>query len=1306
MPTPRWEDVRRVFLEAIEQFRDGRDEFARQRCGQDEDLYAEVAALLRAHDSDITANESLRTDLEGSCIGPYKVLNKIGEGGFGVVYVAEQEHPIQRHVALKILKEGMDTRQVIARFEAERQTLALMDHPGFARVYDAGATPSGRPYFSMELVHGLPITRFCDEHRLSLTARLELLIRVCHAVHHAHQRGVIHRDIKPSNVLVTVHDGRPDPKVIDFGIAKAITPSLTEKASMTGLRQLLGTPAYMSPEQADSASQDVDTRSDIYALGVLAYELLTGTLPFDPETLARAEPAEALRIIRETDPPKPSSRLNGQSDKEHKSSRERGMESSHLRKSLRGDLDRIVMKAIAKDRRYRYGSTEAFADDLRRYIDGYPVQAAPPGVWYALGKAVRRNRFSFIAAAIVFVSLIGGLAVASWALATVRHERDAARAERDLKNAALGQAETARHLAEFQRSVSEQQTELAVSAQYRATLAAAISAASLNYPAQALHMLREAPETHRGWEWSQLMCSIRPPGTLLLQNPPAVMSRCLALGGGSLVVFSATSKGSRSVIWDSATGEVVRSLDMSMISADRSGRLLAGVRADGTLALVNVADGSVRGEWPAAQHEDWKLGGAPFSPDGDSLIAQKGRRTIICLNTNTGEDVWTRTLSNDIVSRPVLVRIDHPERTHAVRVLTHGTAGRFTFLSPAGEFLPSATPNDVRRHVELYSNRWRWVRDNGTVHTERANRDVYFTSSTHRGDLIAIGDSRGTVHVYRDDPPKPNDTSEPQRFATLRVGDSAVSSLAISDSGRRLCVVTQSGECLSVPLFNSDPLWDFESLYRSTGWSVSPDGARIIMKAWGGLACLDALTLLPIWSVNTGPETNTALAWSADCRMIATTTEGDSCDFFVLDAETGRQIVGMSASPVLADTAIPSGPPPWGGPIRALAFSRDGAGLYVAFAQGGLRVIDTSDWTAHQAPRIQPSVGSDGPSALAVSADGRSLAHLTPTSRPGEANVIFRDTVTLVPTANALVHGAQSLAWNPDDSTLLVGSVRGGLTCLERSDGSERWSATAPTTEPIMSVTHSPDGTRIVAASTGPVIFVFDAQRGAFVASLTGLTRMTLGFARDGALICGALGGQDTLMRLESSQNRFPHFDSFWPSDQSIPINVAEARHRVRQAMGLWRSHRSAPGMEARIESILGDTRHPQEVRSLAAYIGRTFGVQINWWNSDASALTQSPAATQSQQHAAVILLREAIAIHPQSSRLQRNLGMALLRNGKHEQAIVHLRTAAEIREKAGLSRSPELDAAIAECRIATQHEEEPVHVPDASESELAPQDR
>jgi serine/threonine protein kinase len=446
MPVPRSSE-KSIFLEAVEKTNAAeRAAFLDEACKDNPPLRAEVDALLRAHEApqgvlDAASPGPPTTDeptaeAAGTRIGPYKLLEQIGEGGMGVVWMAEQQEPVRRMVALKIIKAGMDSAQVIARFEAERQALALMDHPHIAKVFDGGTVggardegrgasegapvvsrPSplaSRPHFVMELVKGIPITKYCDEHRLNPRQRLELFVPVCQAIQHAHQKGIIHRDLKPSNVLVAPYDGKPVVKVIDFGVAKATGQRLTERTLFTGFGTVVGTLEYMSPEQAELNNQDIDTRSDIYSLGVLLYELLTGTTPLDGKRLKQTAFMEMLRIIREEEPPKPSTRLSASQESLASVSAQRQMEPAKLTKLVRGELDWIVMKALEKDRARRYETANGLARDIERYLADEPVQACPPSAGYRLKKVLRRHKGKVASGLTMLALLLAGVVGSTW----------------------------------------------------------------------------------------------------------------------------------------------------------------------------------------------------------------------------------------------------------------------------------------------------------------------------------------------------------------------------------------------------------------------------------------------------------------------------------------------------------------------------------------------------------------------------------------------------------------------------------------------------------------------------------------------------------------------------------------------------------------------------------------------------------------------------------------------------------------------------------------------------------------------------
>ena len=415
--------IRELFVEALE--RDGLDaqlRFAAERCEADRSLHAELETMLRAHneagflESEMADPASAPAPTLTEQIGPYRIREKIGEGGMGVVYVADQTEPVQRKVALKIIKPGMDTKEVIARFEAERQALAFMEHPNIARVLDAGATESGRSYFVMELVRGIPITEYCDQVKATPQERLELFKTVCDAVQHAHQKGIIHRDIKPSNVLVTLVSAKPVVKVIDFGLAKATSgQKLTDKTVYTGFMKLMGTPVYMSPEQAGLSGLDIDTRSDVYSLGILLYELLTGTTPLDKTKIQKQAYEELCRQIREVEAPKPSARISTLKDAERSTiAQQRQIEPTSLRHLLSGDLDLVVLKALEKDRERRYGTPQDFAADVDRYLNDQPVLAVPASQWYLARKYVHRHRGAILAAVAVIGLLVLATVFSSW----------------------------------------------------------------------------------------------------------------------------------------------------------------------------------------------------------------------------------------------------------------------------------------------------------------------------------------------------------------------------------------------------------------------------------------------------------------------------------------------------------------------------------------------------------------------------------------------------------------------------------------------------------------------------------------------------------------------------------------------------------------------------------------------------------------------------------------------------------------------------------------------------------------------------
>ena len=580
----------------------------------------------------------------GDRIGRYKLLQEIGAGGAGVVYMAEQESPVRRRVALKIIKLGMDTRQVVARFEAERQALALMDHPNIAKVFDAGATDSGRPYFVMELVCGVKITDYCDQQKLSTRQRLGLFIQVCQGIQHAHQKGIIHRDLKPSNILVTEQDGAPIPKIIDFGIAKATTgQSLTDKTVFTAFEQFIGTPAYMSPEQAGLGKLDVDTRSDIYSLGVLLYELLTGRPPFDKEKLAKAALEEVCRTIRETEASPPSVRLTSLAERDRTTVAQcRQTDPAKLSSLLRGDLDWIVMKALEKDRTRRYETANGLAMDLQRHLHDEPVTARPPSAAYRFQKLIRRHKLAFGAAAAVAAALLLGLAAST--LEAVRLNR----AERVATKAAAV-AEEQRQRAAVSELTARRET-------YAADMYLAQQELKDNNLGQARRLLdRHRPqpgeEDLRGWEWRYLWQLTRSTALVTLTNRPAgAWSLSFSSDGSRLAV--GWSDG-RVDLWDVLGRRLIRTLTdgkkdiaPAHVAFSPVRNLLAASSETETnaVSLYDLDSGRESILWRSPGEGEWRVRDLEFSPDGS--------RVVIYASSNTeegGDAVWVVNASSGTI---------------------------------------------------------------------------------------------------------------------------------------------------------------------------------------------------------------------------------------------------------------------------------------------------------------------------------------------------------------------------------------------------------------------------------------------------------------------------------------------------------------------------------------------------------------------------------------------------------------------------------------------------------------------------------
>jgi WD40 repeat protein/serine/threonine protein kinase len=1057
--------------------------FVKGACGGDEALRQAVEALLEAYRQaggfipDRSAEPGQMpggpafAEAVGSLVGRYKLLEKIGEGGCGVVYVAEQQEPVRRRVALKVIKLGMDTRQVVARFEAERQALALMDHPNIARVLDAGATETGRPFFVMELVRGIKITDYCDERQLSTTERLDLFVQVCRAVQHAHQKGIIHRDLKPSNILVTVNDGIAVPKVIDFGIAKAIEGRLTDKTVYTELHQFIGTPAYMSPEQAEMTSVDIDTRSDIYSLGVLLYELLTGKPPFDHQELMKAGLDAMRQTIREKEPPRPSTRLSTLAAAELSTvAKARRSEPPSLVHSVRGDLDWIVMKCLEKDRARRYDTANGLARDIGRHLDHEPVVARPPSRVYEFQKTLRRHWIGFAAAAAVFATLTLGVGVSS--LEAVR----AWRAERK-QFLSRQAAQTAEKREAEQRRSAER-------LYYDADMNLAQRAWQQNQGWRVLQLLDEtATNTERGFEWYYWQRQTHLELKNLRGHTESVFcvavspdGRTIATGGGDWTA----------VLWDAATGQERLTLaghrgavTSVSFSAD-SDRLLTSSR-DGTARVWDVVTGKTL--LTLAGHSG-QIASAAFSPDGRRIATGNDYRTVsiwdatsagelLILKGHTGR-IWSVAFSPDGQ------RIVTGSEDHTARVWDSASGKElFPLEGHADQVSGVAVSLDGRLIATTsYDKTARlWLASTGqelftlTGHTGR----LWPVAFSPDGRRVATGAEDGLVKVW--------DTASGQQLFSLLGHRDNVNGLAFFPDGSR--IVSASGD-------QTVKVWDATSdngprtigVHDETvlGVAFFPDGQRIVTS------CLDATA--KVWDARTGRLLHTltghlrpfrGLAVSPDGRLIATGS-GDQT-VILWDADTGKALRRLTGHK-------------W--PLRSLSFSPDSRRLVTASLDRTARIWDVS--TGQELRKLEGH--ADGVYSVAFSPDGQRVVTGSFDSTamvwdPATGRVLLSFTGHSGPIgAAAFSLDGQRIATGADDRTAMIWDATTG----------KRLSILRAHRDAVDSVTFAPDGKRILTTSADNTAKLWDAISGKELLTMYGHTKevWSAAFSPDGQRIVTA----------------------------------------------------------------------------------------------------------------------------------------------------------------------------------------------------------
>jgi WD40 repeat protein/serine/threonine protein kinase len=1079
MPAPS-RSLKELFLAALEVAPEDRAAWLERECAADAGLCEHLRLMLAAHDAPQSLldrpvgypaaslpREGLGPTVDqptaegpGTIIGPYKLLEPIGEGGMGTVWMAQQTEPVKRLVALKLIRVGMDSKQVLARFEAERQALALMDHPNIAKVLDGGTTTAGRPYFVMDLVKGVPITRYCDEHHLTPRQRLELFLPVCAAVQHAHQKGVIHRDLKPSNVLVAPYDGKPVPKVIDFGIAKAAGQTLTEKTLVTGFGALVGTPEYMSPEQAEINQLDIDTRSDIYALGVLLYELLTGTTPFTHQELTQAGVLEMLRVIREKEPSKPSTKLSTAEGLPTLAAN-RGTEPAKLTKLVRGELDWIVMKALEKDRSRRYQTANGLAMDVQRYLNDEPVLACPPSVGYRFGKFARRNKTVLVTGCL---AALAGLAVVALLIGS--------RFTMQLQ-VALDQTERARRAEQEQREKAEM-------FQYFHHIALAHAGWQDGSMARVMPLLEDCPTGLRHWEWRYLH--------RLCHTDLLTVAHELAFG----VAFNpdGTRLASASVdgtvkIWDATTGRDLLTLKghagrARHVAFSPDGATLASSGDDRSVRVWDAATGREIFALPGKDH----FNGVAFSPDGTRLASGCADSSVKVWDAKTGAEVLTLQGHNDwahgVVFSPDGTRLASTSGDNTVKVWDATTGRAILTLKghtgwvlsvafrPDGTRLASASADNTVKLWDLRTGR-------ETLTCKGHTSDVWCVAFSPDGLRLASCSVDLTVKVWN--------AATGQLAMTCKGHTDEIVTVAFSPDGTRLASASADG---TIRLWDAILAQEASTLRGHGGevWNATfnPDGTRLASGGTDGtIRVWDATTSQEVLRLG-GPGSEVrSVAFSPNGKQIASASKGGSVQLW--NATTGQHALTFKGHTSEV----------WG-----VTFSPDGKRLASACKDGTVRLWDAT--SGEELHRLKGTTYWISP--VAFSPDGTRLA-----SADEDNTVKLWDVATgqEVLYLRGHIHQVWSVAFSPDGTRLASASSDNTVKIWDLATGRVIHTVKGHASD-VFHVAFSPDGARLASAGRDGTVKLWDVAKGQEAFTLRGHAQsvLSVAFSADGTRLASA----------------------------------------------------------------------------------------------------------------------------------------------------------------------------------------------------------